>query len=162
MTELEMKYLDEYKSFENLLNDIYGRGAENTSSALVYSDLMQQIPYNIRRNFPYWEQAIQDINHLRMLRNSLVHDSQGQWDCMPRDLELVRSWHKDLLNQTDPLSLAYKLIREEEQVQNSGFKASKSTSNKQEPAIPYGLVVLVAIIAILGFAGIFFVLNLFS
>ena len=109
MTELEIGFFEEYKSVDNICRDMY----QAQQGVSEYISQMEAMDLQGSRRVINWNEKYKKLKHLRWLRNQIAHENSAP-DLMENDLIELENFHKQLLNQKDPLAELLKAKRESE------------------------------------------------
>lgn len=144
MTELEIDFFEEYRRVDNICKDMYlsGQGVTEYISQMERYDIYGS---SIIKN---WNEKYKELKHLRWLRNQIAHESFSG-DLEQTDLIELQRFHKQLLNQKDPLAELAKRQREcdgRSRYEEDFFVYLEHENNAGES--DYSLLMLVAILII--------------
>lgn len=106
MLDLNLDFLEEYKSLDNLCKD-YLSSAEGVSE---YIRRMDAAPWSDRRYVFTFENDYKQLKHVRHIRNQLAHEIGviNSDICTEDDLEWVRSFHERIIAGDDPFTVIRK------------------------------------------------------
>ena len=104
-----MGFIDSYKHLEKLCGDVLGD--ERRVSA--YIDEMLNLPHGTYL-VTGWNEDLKTLKHYRWVRNRIVHDPGCTEEnmCEPGDALWLDNFYSRIMNQTDPLALYHKAIRQ--------------------------------------------------
>lgn len=107
MRDLNLKFLELYKSTDRFIKDAY----QSTEGFTEYVRQMESEEREGKRRVSGWADDLKQIKHLRWIRNQLAHEVDYDSDiCKQKDYELLTSFQYRLHNADDPLSLLQKSI----------------------------------------------------
>ncbi|SDI77108.1 hypothetical protein SAMN05421493_1275 [Pseudobutyrivibrio sp. 49] len=109
MTELEIGFFEEYKSVDSICRDMY----QTEQGVTEYINQMEAMDLQGSRRVVNWNEKYKKLKHLRWIRNQIAHENSAP-DLMENDLIELENFHKQLLNQKDPLAELLKAKRESE------------------------------------------------
>ena len=123
-----MGFIDEYKRLEKLCGDLLN----DDRRISAYIEQMQANPcgaYYVKN----WEADLKQLKHCRWIRNKIVHEPNCTEENMstPLDTQWIVGFYSRILNQTDPLALYYKAIRECSAAGKEFWAQPQLSSNKQ-------------------------------
>ena len=101
LNPFNIDFIEEYKSLDNLLSEIYG----SEKGITEYINMMREKDYGCDF-IPEWDSELYSLCHFRHIRNRLSHEA-GAFDkdiCSEKDVEQLRLFGKKILSGTDPLS----------------------------------------------------------
>lgn len=104
MLDINVKFLEEYKSLDKLCKEMFDsdEGVSRYILEMEYSTDCQR--YNSS-----WKQFYDRLKKLRYYRNKLAHDVDLYTDlCTTNDVEWLQKFHNDILEQQDPLAVVRK------------------------------------------------------
>ncbi len=147
MTNLEIDFFEEFKSVDSICKDIF----QSQQGVTEYINQMEENDLIGSRIVPNWNEKYKMLKHLRWLRNQIAHDS-GAPELIESDLLELQNFHKQLLNQEDPLAIIFKAMKESQKnPPKMRTDYSSFNAHKQDEGInPLLIVVIIAIVAILG------------
>ena len=99
MTDIEVRFLEEYKRAEALCQEYYGDGVS------AYIARMEETPYEVGSRVSSWEEDFKTLKRLRWLRNRITHD-EGISECNAGDLYDIRDFRSRLMTDRDPIAAA--------------------------------------------------------
>lgn len=112
MRELNIDFMDLYKSVDRFIRDAY-------SSGEGVSEYIRQMESNALRGRRYvntWNTDYEDLKHLRWIRNQLSHEIGYDSDiCEASDYKKLVNFKSRLYDASDPLSLLRTAEKKERQ-----------------------------------------------
>ena len=106
MRELNVDFMDLYKSVDRFLRDAYS-SSEGVSE---YIRCMETYDIRGRQCVPSWRSDYDMLKHLRWIRNQLSHEVGYDSDiCTEDDYEWLRSFDRRLYSAEDPVAILYRL-----------------------------------------------------
>lgn len=124
MQEIEIEFLEEFRSLENLLGDIYSC----KHGVSEYINLMETQEIAGRRKVPLWDYDCTTLKYLRRLRNSIVHDNYTYLICNDEDIEHIKNFHERILSGKDPLTLLRLVVKSETENRNQNRQVASQSS----------------------------------
>ena len=109
MNNLNLIFLEEYKQLDKLCSELYDGQPGVTS----YINEMKSVDWNDAREIPNWKADLNNLKHLRHIRNHLAH-TEGAFDeklCTNEDVIWVKNFCNQILKQTDPLAMLQKYYK---------------------------------------------------
>ena len=121
MNYLNYEFFEEFKSLDNLCRDIYGDSVDNKLGVTLYLEDMDSEAYRGSFKVSGWGADYDRLKTARNIRNELAHsrDSFSADICSQEDIDFLRSFKARILNQTDPLALLEKQIKQSHPVVTS-------------------------------------------
>lgn len=136
MTELENKFLDEFKSVEIFLNDAY----KTQHGVTTYIDKMRDLQIGWD-TIPGWKNEFYSLKRVRHIRNFLTHE-RGISECEEEDLYYLEDFYERLLNQEDPIAQLY--IKQSKK--NNHYNSLNTENNRSEVnGMTYVLLILIVV-----------------
>ncbi len=153
MNHLNFLFFEEYKRLDKLCGDIYGERFGVTH----YIDHMKSVPIGDYRNIRNWKADLDQLKHLRHLRNHLAH-TENAFDediCEQEDIDWIKNFHHRILDRSDPIALLYQLSKKE-QKENGQKKAqiAKEVPKYSSSALFVWAGIIVMVIVIMIAAGL--------
>lgn len=99
MNQLEMEFLDEYKSVDNICKDMF----KAQHGVTEYINQMEKLSLRGSQIVANWNEKYRMLKHLRWLRNQIVHDNMAS-EITENDYIELMHFHQQLLKQLDPLA----------------------------------------------------------
>ena len=106
MHNLNYIFFEEFKRLDKLCGEIYN----SRHGVTDYIDDMKSVPKHRCQYIPNWKNDMEQLMHLRHIRNYLAHTSGAFQEelCTQKDIDLVIDFYNRILTQTDPMALLYK------------------------------------------------------
>ena len=106
MNNLNLIFLEEYKHLDKLCSQLY----DGQPGVTNYINDMKSVDWNDAREIPNWKADLNNLKHLRHIRNHLAHTEGafGEKLCTNEDVNWVKDFRNRILKQTDPLALFQK------------------------------------------------------
>ena len=100
---LNYEFFDEFKALDNLCRDIYGGSADNKLGVTLYLEDMDKKAYRGSIYVSGWASDYNRLKSARNIRNELAHSRNSMTVdiCSQEDIDFVRSFRANILNQTD-------------------------------------------------------------
>lgn len=98
------EFIDEFKHLEKICNEIYSEQHGVTQ----YINEMEQKSGYASRKIPDWDKDLDNLKHVRHIRNNLVHESDDTIDYDLSDIEFIKAFYQKIISQQDPLALLRK------------------------------------------------------
>lgn len=112
MRELNIDFMDLYKSVDRFIRDAY-RSNDGVSE---YIRQMEQNAYRGVRYVATWKADYDMLKHLRRIRNQLAHEVGYDSDlCEESDYDWLEDFNNRLYNTTDPISSMNRAEKAEQQ-----------------------------------------------
>lgn len=113
MDNLNHIFFEEYKHLDKLCGEIYGEQHGITH----YIDDMRGISEWDSRNIPNWKDDLEQLRHLRHIRNNLAHaeNAFNEEHCTQKEIEWCQNFHRRILNQSDPLAILHQYSKAKQQ-----------------------------------------------
>ena len=128
MRELNIDFLDLYKSVDRFIRDAYSSN-EGVSS---YIRIMEADRCKGTRYVKTWADDYDMLKHIRWIRNQLAHEVGYDSDiCTESDYSWLLSFKEQLYAGDDPLSLMDKSEKAEDQRRNAMQKQSRPVPQAQ-------------------------------
>ena len=111
MRDLNIDFLEEYKSVDNICKDIFGT-KEGISE---YIRRMEITPWNDYKYVSSWQSDYSEIKHARWIRNQITHEN-GTMDsdiCSQDDLDWIIDFRQRILTSFDPFAIIRNAKEEE-------------------------------------------------
>ncbi len=150
MTKLEMEFFEEFKLVDNICRDMF----QSQQGVTEYINQMEANDLQGSQKVVNWDEKYKLLKRLRWLRNQIAHDS-GAPELEENDLAELQHFHKQLLNQKDPLAIILTAKRESKKtpprmrVDYSSFEEQRSYDESVSPlAIAFIIAVAVVICAV--------------
>lgn len=106
MIELNVKFLELYKSIDRICKDMFS-SSEGISTYIIK---MEETPLLNRKKVQAWDDDYKQLKHYRYMRNQLAHDLPIDSDfCAQEDIDWLEYFYNDLLSCNDPIAIAYKI-----------------------------------------------------
>ncbi len=114
MGYLNYEFFDEFKSLDNLCRDIYGESVEKKLGVTSYIEGMDRKAYQGTINVSGWSSDYNKLKSVRNIRNELAHSRNSITVdiCSQDDIAFVRSFKTRILNQTDPIAMLRKQLKQ--------------------------------------------------
>ena len=127
MNNLNYVFFDTFASLDKLCGQLYNENHGVTD----YIEDMKTISWNNYRHIPNWETDLEKLKRLRHIRNTLAHEPSAFREqlCTQADIDWLESFHKRILNRTDPMALLRKQLTAIKQAPKHSY--SNSTSYQQ-------------------------------
>ena len=112
MSDLHESFMNEFIRLEKLCKDLYrDLPKDQLKGVKNYIDDMKNTPMHISRKIPNWDFHLRELERLKKIRNNRSHVEYGIKNnpVTQEDIEYLRRFRKSILNQTDPISQAYKI-----------------------------------------------------
>jgi len=132
-----MKFLDLYKSFDNIIKDSFN----SDTGVTEYINRMEDKMETGSEKVSGWKDDYYLLKHLRWLRNQITHES-GQSECDQQDLQDLREFRERLLSCKDPLAQFNRKLKAEK----SAHKSSHPSYGSAQSSSDDGVVLLIAIV----------------
>ncbi len=117
MREMNMNFLEEYKSADNFIKDAF----KSTDGITEYIRRMETANDRGIRAVATWRDDYRSLKHVRWVRNQLVHEVGYDSDiCELNDLRFVKQFRTKLMKCEDPLALLEKYERAARKRTSSG------------------------------------------
>ena len=130
MRELNIDFLEKYKSIDLFVRDAFG----TEDGITEYIRRMEQEQWRGPKYIRYWDTDYRSLKHMRWVRNKLAHEVGYDSDiCEASDFEWLKAFGKRLYDGTDPLALLRKLEIKVRQKRAEALKRNKAAGRK-EPA----------------------------
>lgn len=122
-----MGFMNTYKRLDSLCRDMNGIGVTG------YINDMDEISNGSYYVFG-WENDYQKLKHYRYIRNQIAHESYADEEnmCSDEDEEWLKTFHKCILEQSDPLALYQKKIKSYQRT-NKPVSTKSSHGNTNMP-----------------------------
>ena len=150
------EFIDEFKHLEKICNEIYSEQHGVTQ----YINEMEQKSGYASRKIPDWDKDLDNLKHVRHIRNNLVHESDDTIDYDLSDIEFIKVFYQKIISQQDPLALLRKQdvralqskISNNVRHSNSIIRTMESDDEKDDSltkALAWGVVLVILIIILL-------------
>ncbi len=141
MRDLNIDFLEEYKSVDNICKDIFG----TRDGITEYLRIMENIPWQDYKYVSTWHSDYSKLKHTRWVRNQITHEN-GTMDsdiCSQNDFAWIKDFRWRLLNSNDPLTIIRLKKEEKEKNQrllqqelkkkqnNNGIKETNNAKEKK-------------------------------
>lgn len=160
MNKADNEFFEEYKKLDKILSEIYG---ENGGVTAYINDMYKNLSVG-KAYIKSYDSTLKTLKKVRHIRNTLAHQSANEILSKKEDLEFVKSFHKSILTQKDPLAELQKMLKSHKNkisTQNSSLfyydKNAKNINNKKKII---GLII--ALSALFASAFIVFLLMILS
>lgn len=129
MKELNLEFLELYKSVDRLIRDAYATGEGVTEYIRIMSS-----EYKGPKYVSGWADELSMLKHVRWVRNKLVHEVNYDADfCEESDYTWLKRFRENLISAQDPLSICKK---QEEEVQRRVAEQRKRRQEENEDSLP--------------------------
>ncbi len=140
-----MSFMSSYKHLDHLCQGMYPNARNGVSG---YIEDMERQPSGSYRVYG-WDEDYKALKHYRWVRNQIAHEEYADEEtmCEPGDIEWLENFYQRIMNQTDPLALAYQASKP--RVQNASAQQNHSDipqhncSYPQQKPKPIGCATLV-------------------
>ena len=131
MNNLNYVFFEEYTRLDKLCKDIYGtdKGVSN------YINDMMSASWSDCRYITNWKTDLAQLKRIRHLRNRLAHETGAFSNeiCTQNDIDWIKTFHKCILNQSDPIALLHKNKHNKPVQQKTiHYPSIYTTSNKKQ------------------------------
>ena len=129
MNNLNYIFFDEFKKLDKICRDIYGASLDGKLGVTMYLDDMSSNSHLVKNHIPSWYSDYNKLKKLRNIRNELAHsqNSFSYIECTQDDIDFICNFRKRILDQTDPLSILHKQIKQKK-FDTRNLDAEKKTS----------------------------------
>ena len=103
MRDLNINFLEEYKSVDNICKDIFG----TRDGISEYIRIMENTHWQDYKCVSTWQSDYSELKHARWVRNQITHEN-GTMDsniCSQNDFNWIKNFRFRILNSKDPLTL---------------------------------------------------------
>lgn len=100
-----MSFMSSYKLLDHLCQGIYPEARNGISGYIEDMESHPKGAYQVRG----WDEDYKALKHYRWLRNQISHEvyADEATMCEPGDMEWLENFYQRIMNQTEPLALAY-------------------------------------------------------
>ncbi|WP_028519687.1 DUF6548 family protein [Ruminococcus flavefaciens] len=134
MQELNLDFLELYKSVDKFLKDAY-----STSNGV--SEYIRQMEINNsdgKRCIHSWSYDYEKLKHIRWVRNQLAHEVGYDSDiCEPDDFYWLKKFYDNLFSSKDPLAMLRTAEQHSKKHQPVTTQKTQMTVEKAEPQYNY-------------------------
>ena len=128
-----MSFMSSYKHLDHLCQGIYPNARNGISG---YIEDMENHPngtYQVRG----WDDDYKALKHYRWVRNQIAHEVYADEEnmCESGDIEWLEHFYQRIMNQTDPLALAYQASKP--RVQKLPIQQNHSNTIQYTDSNPY-------------------------
>ncbi|MBO6130214.1 MAG: hypothetical protein J6P79_15180 [Pseudobutyrivibrio sp.] len=147
MTKVEMEFFEEYKLIDNICRDMF----QTQQGVTEYINQMEANDLVGSRSVANWNEKYKMLKHLRWLRNQIAHDS-GAPELEESDLLELQHFHRQLLNQKDPLATISRATRDSKKnppkmrVDYSSFDNPHKEDEEMSPLVIVGIIVVAVVL----------------
>lgn len=134
MLNIEGDFFTLYKSVDAICRDMFGGHhyyndkGEEVFGLSAYIKVMETESNKYRSYCPDWDAQYKKLKRLRWIRTQIAHEV-GASECTKADLDDLKTFYNQLMNQTDILAKAYSLKK----LHDKAKKASKPAASKTVP-----------------------------
>lgn len=162
MTDVEVKFFDEYKRLDAFCRQAYG--GEKGITDYLYA--MEEYFPQSEQALPRWERDYRTIKRLRHIRNLIGHQTSGS-GCTEADYLELQKLHLRFLRSEDPLAQLEKAEAEAEKAAAAERQAAARYAAERRSAQSGGIghmaaVILLLMIMALAAAGIAAIILAFA
>lgn len=128
MRDLNIDFLEEYKSVDNICKDIFG----TRDGITEYIRIMEITPWQDSKCISTWKFDYSELKHVRWIRNQITHKN-GTMDsdiCSQSDFSWIKDFRRRILNSEDPLALMRIAKEENAKKQMISQQESKTKQSK--------------------------------
>ena len=130
MRDLNIDFMDLYKSVDNFLKDAYSSSVGVTE----YITQMEKNSFKGQSCVPSWNEDYSKLKHLRWIRNQLAHEVGYNSDiCAPEDYDWLKDFYNRLFSANDPVAR----LRKAEAMQRQRQNTRPQQSTRPWPQQPY-------------------------
>lgn len=122
MKKLNYKFFEEFKKLDKICREIYNSDIGVTN----YINDMKFILSDGHVHIKNFESDLNDLIHLRHIRNHLAHSEGGfnEEICTPNDIELTKKFYYRILTADDPIALVHKNKKQPEKISKNNYEIS--------------------------------------
>jgi hypothetical protein len=150
-----MSFIESYKRLDNLCKDLLN----SEKGITTYIENIEQIKYT-RYYTSNFDCDYKMLKHYRYIRNQIVHDNDATEDnmCDENDIIWIEQFYKNILNQTDPLSLYHKAKHAHQHVKPTKTTEKTITRNtiNGHKLHPFKIALIIGFISIIVLAFLVF------
>ncbi len=150
MRTVEVEFLEDYKSLDNILKDAY----HSETGVSTYIETMEGCADEGSEHVKGWKDDYYLLKRLRWLRNVISHEA-GNSECEDEDLDRLKDFKERVLSGEDPLVLLHKK-KQSQKKQNYKHRetvyiqpAYNSHDTFNGPVILLAILITIAIIMVL-------------
>jgi len=130
MDQLDQDFFAEYKRLEKLCSEMYS----DRNGVSRYIDDMISMSDQGKILIDSWENDLNDLKHIRWLRNRIAHEDDPDQICNKTDLTFATDFHERIYSGNDPLTLLNRLKKEK--LRDTEIQESHVNKQKDEQSSP--------------------------
>ena len=128
-----MNFMSSYKHLDHLCQGMYPDARNGISGYIEDMESHPRGAYQVSG----WDKDYKALKHYRWVRNQIAHEVYANEEnmCEPDDIDWLENFYQRIMNQTDPLALAYQASKP--RVQKADAQRTYSDISQYTDPAPY-------------------------